>query len=667
MQKIALSILAALTGTVWAQNPAFTLIDYPNAASTQVWAINARGEMAGMYVSADKASHGFVLRNGQFTSIDYPGATLTLCNGIGANGDIYGEYATATTAPHHGFMLSEGQYTTIDFPGATATYAVGGGSNGEILGGYNFADNISHGFILKNGQFTSVDCPEATQTVAGGAGVNGELLGGAPVNGLPRALLYHHGQFTLWDYPGANFTNALARNAVGDIVGRWRDSSNAVHGYVLSNGKFSSFDCPGATFTGAAGITADGDVVGRCQINGVYHGFYMARAQHVRYNITDLGTLGGTNATAYAINESGMVTGVANLANGNQHPVLWTNGTITDLGTLGGPNGGAGSSTGGGLVAVAAETATRDPLGEDFCGFGTHLTCLPAFWSNGKLTQLPTLGGANAIGFNLNNRGQMVGAAETATHDPNCAAPQVVNMLPAFWRPGGAIQALPLPPGDTSGFAVDLNDKGEAVGGTGVCSDIIVGLTGLLSSSRAVLWRNGAAIDLGALYGSAVNAAISINNRTEIVGGAAAPNGTDTLGFLWTPDGGLTGLGPLDGDSSALPSSINDAGQITGASCDNDGNCRGVMWSKGATIDLNTLISEDSPILIVFPTWINNVGEIVGIAVDKQTGDTRAFLASPVETGLASAAMARPLASEHLRQMLRARIHPRVLRSRAGH
>jgi probable HAF family extracellular repeat protein len=660
MQINSLLTLILFSGEIWAQSPTFTLVDYPNAASTQVWAVNARGEMAGAYVSADKVSHGFVVRNGQFTSIDYPGAALTLVNGINAIGDIFGEYATTTTAPHHGFTLSEGQYTTVDFPGATATYLIGGGPNGAVLGGYSFADNVGHGFMLSGGQFTSIDYPGATQTIAGGAGVNGEFLGSPVVNGLSRAMLYQHGQYTAWDYPGGNFTNALARNAVGDVVGRWRDTSNVVHGYVMSGGKFSSFDCPGASFTGAAGITPDGDIVGRCMISGVYHGFYMKRAQKVRYKITDLGTLGGKSAIAFAINEEGMVTGVASLADGSQHPVLWTNGKATDLGTLGGPNGTSGSSIGSSMVAIASETATKDPAGEDFCGFGTGQTCRAAFWSNGTLTQLPTLGGGNAIGFNLNSRGQMVGVSETVTRDANCKAPQAFNMAPAMWS-GNGIQALPLLPGDTSGFALVINDKGEAVGGTGSCGDIVASATGLLASARAVLWRNGAAIDLGSLFGAPGSVAVSINNRTEIIGGSPAPDGMNTIGFVWTADTGLTALGPLDSDTSALPSSINNSGLITGASCDSDGNCRGALWEKGTVTDLNALVPEDSSIFIVFPNWMNDVGEIVGFGVDKNTGDTRAFLASPVVTtaGPASASQSMAL-PEHLRRKLRGRINARL-------
>src|SRR4249919_309563 len=54
--------------------------------------------------------------------------------------------------------------------------------------------------------------------------------------------------------------------------------------------------------------------------------------------VTDLGTLGPTyrDSSGSAINGRGEVVGGSGSASGKQHAFLWRNGKMTDLGTLGG-------------------------------------------------------------------------------------------------------------------------------------------------------------------------------------------------------------------------------------------------------------------------------------------------------------------------------------------
>ena len=183
-----------------------------------------------------------------------------------------------------------------------------------------------------------------------------------------------------------------------------------------------------------------------------------------RYSVTSLGTLGGTVSTAYGINNRGWVTGAANLTGDqNEHPFLWRDGIMSDLGTAGGPNGSAGFpiKNNRGLVVGFAQTSTPDPLGENwtlYCNLGDTLPCagtdlvLPGFaWQDGVKRLMPTLGGNNGYATGANNRGQVVGFAETANQDPTCVPPQVLDYEAVIWTPvEGSIQMLPPFPGDTS-------------------------------------------------------------------------------------------------------------------------------------------------------------------------------------------------------------------------
>src|ERR1700722_3683237 len=159
--------------------------------------------------------------------------------------------------------------------------------------------------------------------------------------------------------------------------------------------------------------------------SGLFAG--LAFAQTPSYTVTDLGTMGGMFGSAYGINNEGRGAGAANLPNGNTHAFLsGFPGEIFDVGTLGGPNSNEGGLNASYQMAIFADTSQKDPLGENFCGFGTPYTCLAALW-NGTMTPLPTLGGNNAIAFGINNQGQVAGAAENSTRDPSCVAPQVLD------------------------------------------------------------------------------------------------------------------------------------------------------------------------------------------------------------------------------------------------
>src|SRR6266478_1015791 len=132
----ALGFLLGAASNLLAEGPTFTAIDFPGSTSTQAWGINPGGDIIGFYVSADKATHGFLKSRGEYSSIDFPGAGYTEANGISPRGDVIGDYAATLTgsSPHHGFVLSrEGVFTTIDYPAATTTVARGMNSHGDIL------------------------------------------------------------------------------------------------------------------------------------------------------------------------------------------------------------------------------------------------------------------------------------------------------------------------------------------------------------------------------------------------------------------------------------------------------------------------------------------------------------------------------------------------------
>jgi len=291
------------------------------------------------------------------------------------------------------------------------------------------------------------------------------------------------------------------------------------------------------------------------------------------------------------------------------------------------------------------------------------------------MTQLPLLGGNNGTVGTINNLGQVAGVAETGVPDASCAS-TALQYEAVIWGPNkDEIHALPPlhfgePGGDTVGVALAINDHGQAVGASGLCSNS--GLPPLAFGTHAVLWESdGSVHDLGNLGAAAQNVGLAINNLGQVVGASTLradstpSDGTDA--FLWTKEKGIRNLGTLPGDGASGAVGINDAGDVVGLSA-GSGGIRAVLWQNEVIADLNTLIPAGSPLFLLFATGINFCGEIAGFGVQKRTGDVHAFLATPIHgrAGCVSAAPAEQGAtsesghaalSEEARRQLQQRLH----------
>ncbi len=348
--------------------------------------------------------------------------------------------------------------------------------------------------------------------------------------------------------------------------------------------------------------------------------FNTAAAQ-APYTVTDLGTLGGSFSIAFGVNTKSQVTGGANLAGDtNSHAFRWQHGVMRDLGTLGGANSLAYNPNSRGEVAGAAETSNIDPLGEDFCGFGTQSICRAFFWHKGMMHDLGTLGGNNSLAIGINSSPQVVGWAETRAVDPNTG----LLITRAFLWEKGVMKKLGTLGGNNSNGHT-LNERGQVVGWseTTTTPDPTLGFPPF----HAFLWERGRMTDLGTLGGN-LSIFPWINNHRQVVGQSSLFGDANFHAFLWQ-DGAMQDLGTLPGDTDSAAFAINDRGQTAGQSCDASGNCRAVLWQNGVPTDFNTLIPADSGLYLLGNFKINAVGEVVGLAFENATGEIHAFLATP--------------------------------------
>jgi probable HAF family extracellular repeat protein len=355
-----------------------------------------------------------------------------------------------------------------------------------------------------------------------------------------------------------------------------------------------------------------------------------------QYDIAYLGTLNGSRNRASGINGDGAVAGFVNRpGNATRVAAYWHDGVLDTLGTLGGPNSvvqwpGLSNS---GLIAGFAETAEPDTLNEEwsctaFLPSVTGKICRGFFWEKGVMTSLPTLGGNQGFATSVNNRGQVVGWAETPVIDPTCNAPQVLQFRAVMWEPKKStmMELRPLP-GDSTSAATAINSKGQVVGISGAC-DIAVGQR---SAAHNVIWNDGKPTDIGDLGGDFWHTPMDINEEGAVVGfsNPAYVLGIDfnPLAFLWTKEGGIQNLGKLVADTSSQALGINNLGQIVGVS--SGAINRAVLWENGVIHNLNDLVEPGFPDLLIVAQHINDDGVIVGRAVLHGTTRQVPFVATP--------------------------------------
>lgn len=183
-----------------------------------------------------------------------------------------------------------------------------------------------------------------------------------------------------------------------------------------------------------------------------------------------------------------------------------------------------------------------------------------------------------------------------------------------------------------------MNDKGQAVGSTGICPNTIVPPFAI--GAHAVLWDKHGVHDLGNLGGSpnpnvlgVGNVAFAVNNSGQVTGVSVLPDGVNTHAFLWNASTGMLDLGTLPGDNMSAGLGMNNLGDIAGASIAGpdplNGVPKAVVWHKGHIIDLNAVVPANTSLFLLTAFMINDLGQVAGFGVDLNTLEVHGFLATP--------------------------------------
>ncbi|MDR3774732.1 MAG: Ig-like domain-containing protein, partial [Terracidiphilus sp.] len=313
-------LIAVTSSGVTAQSSPFTSIDVTGAGTgahqgTAATAIDAAGDVTGIYIDKSGNEHAFVLPvGGTITPFDASGTggskIETIPIGFDTAGNIAGLYHDASNRVH-GFVraASTGAITILDVTGEDTgnmegTFPVCINGSGEIAGNYSTTlatasgtNSFSHGFVRSAtgaiSKFDAVSLPTSYGSTNPGTYVisinaSGDVAGlYIDGNGAEHGFLRDaSGTITLINPPNAGTaaeqgSAVTGIDAAGDVIGAFMDSTNVIHGFVrfASTGTITPIDAPGAgtaTYQGTYpdAIDAAGDVSGSfTDANNVVHGF----------------------------------------------------------------------------------------------------------------------------------------------------------------------------------------------------------------------------------------------------------------------------------------------------------------------------------------------------------------------------------------------------------
>jgi hypothetical protein len=128
---------------------------FPGTMSTILLGINRQGEMVGFFQDSAGKEHGLRVSLGQFTAVDVPDARFTQLFDINAEGQVIGLYALADGGLHS-FLFDHGTFleVAVPFPGAVFTEVSGLNNHGVVVGRWvesrtegDVTTFLSHGFL----------------------------------------------------------------------------------------------------------------------------------------------------------------------------------------------------------------------------------------------------------------------------------------------------------------------------------------------------------------------------------------------------------------------------------------------------------------------------------------------------------------------------------------
>jgi probable HAF family extracellular repeat protein len=321
-------------------------------------------------------------------------------------------------------------------------------------------------------------------------------------------------------------------------------------------------------------------------------------ARAATYQITDLGTLGGTVSYAFDVNIHGDVVGQSTTTTGETRAFLYHNGSMTNLGVLDATNN-FSQAFGINDAGVVVGKSTQN---------GSDNGSRPFVYSAGTMSFVGSFGGNYGWANDINNAGQIVGISTKAN-----------GVAHAFRKTNSSMLDL----GSFSmtsdySIAYGINSLGDVTGYATTSSN---------GHYDAFLYTGESIQNLGDLGGN--SRGFKINDSRYVVGDALFDSAGDERVLLWH-GGTYTNLGITGGAVSADGGNLNSFNQVVGTLIFDllDGTKNhGFLFSNGTMVDVNSLLPSNSGWVLRDAQAVNDRGQIVGFG--NINGEQHAYLLSP--------------------------------------
>lgn len=239
--------------------------------------------------------------------------------------------------------------TELELPDSDASRAFAVNDAGQVAGTYRDAQGRLKGFIWDNGAMTTIEIEGAGDVQILSLNESGTMAGAVEQNGIVQPLIWQNGTPILLNNFGGEIGSAYGISDSGTVVGVSLNAANRFRAFMWSNGTAAELNAPaGSSYlfrinnSGVAGgyVEPDGDTVQSISaVSGTMINFFPDTSGgetrsygigssgellgNVKRNgvstaviiengvLTELPGLGGSFATAYAIDDNGMIAGTA--------------------------------------------------------------------------------------------------------------------------------------------------------------------------------------------------------------------------------------------------------------------------------------------------------------------------------------------------------------------